>query len=119
MNIPELLCLVEGDSQVFSVVAAANRQILLLKELIFQECKNSAPPDLEAKNLILQKVDVDLRAMDIDALFDLRVDGEQMKDWDAVSQYWQEQSAKKRLQVFVQFSGLARLPSECLMPNGR
>ena len=50
---------------------------------------------------------MDLRAMgrDIGALFDLRVDGEQMKDWDAVSRYWQEQPAKKRLQIFVQFPG--------------
>jgi hypothetical protein len=113
----DLLCLVEDDSQVFGVKVATNCQILDLKELILEKCKNTAPLNL-AIDLILQKaltllsipidfvsayrqVNADLSGMKMYAVLNFKVKGQWLRNYDAIPNIGKNSLADECLSILL------------------
>ncbi|KAK2462810.1 hypothetical protein APHAL10511_005201 [Amanita phalloides] len=95
-----LICLVKGDCHTFTVTVGINKQIYYLKDIIREKGINAAEP-LLAKDLKLEKVDIDLTVHNYYSLSQLDINGENLRGWDRISDHWLKQPDNKRLHILV------------------
>ncbi|KAF5387796.1 hypothetical protein D9615_000180 [Tricholomella constricta] len=104
-----LLCLIEGDHVVFDIETEANKRARDLKRSIHQKANHRTLSHVNAKDLILLKVDIDVTGYTRSDISGLTVNvGDEgvreLMDWNVVSDFWSEQPSSNMLQVFVKVS---------------
>ncbi|KAF8817361.1 hypothetical protein BYT27DRAFT_7247583 [Phlegmacium glaucopus] len=75
-----------------------------LKDIIYKKGKNWVFSNIDAKDLKILKVDIDLGGQTRDSLSQLTIeedDGNQMLEWKWVSELWKEQPTLARLHIFM------------------
>jgi len=105
-NTRRLRCLIKGDAAVFTVTVPVDKDISDLKELVHKKGENGVLGSVDAKDLVLLKVDIHLDAHNDDSLRQLTINKndegvQRLTDWKPVSNFWLTQPASDRLHIFA------------------